>query len=405
MAGDLILTNCCIATMAENAAPYGLIEDAVLILSGDRIAWVGPRDAAPSAEGERQDLGGRLVTPGLIDCHTHLVFGGERSAEFEARLNGQTYEQISKAGGGIASTVAATRGLSAAELARAASSRLEALLKDGVTTVEIKSGYGLDLDSEREMLRGARLLGERGDVHVRTTFLGLHTVPATYRENAGDYVDLVINDILPEIAKEGLADAVDAYVEHIAFSADDAGRFFDAARRLGLPAKLHADQLSDAGGVRLASRSGCLSADHLEYANSGDLLEMAARGIVAVLLPGAFYTLREEQAPPVEALRRHGIGMAVATDCNPGTSPLTSLLLAMNMACTMFRLTPEEALAGTTRVAARALGLEREIGVIAPDMRADLAIWNAARPAELSYWVGQSLLECRVVSGKRLRSH
>ena len=346
------------------------------------------------------DGAGGWLTPGLIDCHTHLVFGGDRAGEFEQRLQGVSYEEIARAGGGIASTVAATRAASAAELRAAAQARLAALRAEGVTTVEIKSGYGLDRATEIRMLEVARALGETPGIEVRTSYLGAHALPREYASDRAGYLDLVCERVLPEIAARGLADAVDAFCEGIAFQPDEVARVFRAAQRHGLPVKLHADQLSDLGGAALAARFGALSADHLEYASEAGVAAMAAAGTVAVLLPGAFYTLRETRQPPVEALRRHGVAIAIATDCNPGSSPLTSLLAALNLACTLFRLTPEEALAGVTRNAARALGLG-DRGTLAQGQRADLALWEIGRPAELSYWFGRNPLQVVLQDGRR----
>ena len=346
--------------------------------------------AIDAAHTER--LEGRWLTPGLIDCHTHLVFGGDRSGEFEQRLGGATYEQIACAGGGIVSSVKATRAASEDELFASAMSRLAGLKATGVTTVEIKSGYGLDRETELKMLRVARRIGCEGGVRVRTTYLGLHAVPPEHRDDRAAYVDLAIDDILPAAHAQGLVDAVDAYREPIAFSTQEVSRLFVKARDLGLPVKLHADQLSNGGGAALAARHRALSADHIEHASEEGVVAMAAAGVVAVLLPGAYLMLRETQAPPVDLLRRHGVRMAVATDCNPGTSPVASMTAALNLACVQFRLTPEEALAGATREAARALGLLDQIGTIEPGKVADLAVWNVTRPAELAYWLGKPLL-------------
>lgn len=399
---DRLVTGCRLATMCVDLpGEYGAIDDAAVLIDAGRILWAGKRGDAPSADPiTTENLDGRWITPGLIDCHTHLVFGGNRADEFALRANGASYAEISAAGGGIASTVRATRGLDVDALVRAARPRLRALRKDGVTTVEIKSGYALDLEGELNMLRAARRLGIEEGIRVRTTYLGLHALPSEYAGRTDDYVDQVIDVILPAIAAQGLADAVDAYVESIAFNRDQAARFFDAAAALGLRAKLHADQLSDAGGTRLAADTKALSADHLEYAEDDALATLATAGVVAVLLPGAYLTLREARPPPVAALRRHKVDIAVATDCNPGTSPMTSMLLAMGLACTLFRLTPAEALAGTTRNAARALGLELELGTISSGLAADLAVWDIASPAELSYWLGYSQLHCAYVAGR-----
>lgn len=399
MTKDRLLTDCHVATMSEGGAAYGAIEDAAILIRDGRIAWVGPRDQRPAGDGaETERLGGRWVTPGLIDCHTHLVFGGDRSGEFEQRLGGASYEDIARSGGGIVSSVRATRAASEADLFASAMTRLEGLTGTGVTTIEIKSGYGLDLETELKMLRVARRIGREGRVRVRTSYLGLHAVPPEHRDDRAAYVDKAVDEILPAAHAEGLVDAVDAYCEPIAFSEQEVARLFDKAASLGLPVKLHADQLSDSGGAALAARYGALSADHMEHATEAGVAAMAEAGVVAVLLPGAFLMLRETQAPPVELLRRHGVAMAVATDCNPGTSPLASMTGALNLACVQFRLTPEEALAGATRNAAKALGLAQH-GVIAPGAVADLAVWDVARPAELSYWLGKPLLHRRYLVG------
>lgn len=398
---DLLLTDCHAATMTGDE-PYGAIAAAAIGIADGRIAWIGTAADLPAHRATAtESLGGRWVTPGLIDCHTHLVFGGNRSAEFEMRLKGATYQEIAAAGGGILSSVAMTRGASEDDLVAATSRRLRALKRDGVTTVEIKSGYGLDADSETKMLRAARRAGMAEGVAVITTYLGLHALPADYKGRPDAYVDHVIDAILPCVAAEGLADAVDAYVEPIAFSVAQAERFFAAAGALGLKTKLHAEQFSDSGGAQLAARHAALSADHLEYVGDEGLAAMAAAGTVAVLLPGAFLALRETQLPPIERLRALGIPMAVATDCNPGTSPVTSLLAVLNLACVLFRLTPEEALAGATCHAARALGLG-DRGTLAAGQRADLAVWEVERPAELCYWLGAPLLDRSYVGGKPL---
>ncbi|HZV85867.1 MAG TPA: imidazolonepropionase [Brevundimonas sp.] len=397
---DLRLTECRLATMVEGGAPYGAIEDGAVLIADGRIAWVGPRAELPPHTAARSEaLGGRWVTPGLIDCHTHLVFGGDRSGEFEQRLGGATYEEIARAGGGIVSTMAATRAASEDQLYASALTRLEGLKASGVTTVEIKSGYGLDRDAELKMLRVARRIGREGGVRVSTSYLGLHAVPPEHQVDRAAYVDLAIDDILPAAHAEGLVDAVDAYCEPIAFSGPEVARLFEKARALGLPVKLHADQLSDGGGAALAARYGALSADHVEHSTETGVRAMAGAGVVAVLLPGAFLMLRETKQPPVDLLRRCGVAMAVATDCNPGTSPVASMTAALNLACVQFRLTPEEALAGATRVAAKALGLEGECGVIAAGMAADLAVWDIERPAELCYWLGKPLLHRRYLAG------
>ncbi|MES2948618.1 MAG: imidazolonepropionase [Pseudomonadota bacterium] len=386
-----IWTHCNAATMAPGAEQaYGLVEDAALVVEGERLAWVGPHAELPAEWLDRcsalSDAGGALITPGLIDCHTHLVYGGDRANEFEMRLNGSSYEDIAKAGGGIASTVQATRAATSEELQASTARRLRMLLLEGVTTLEIKSGYGLALEHERKCLAVARVLGQQYAVDVRTTFLGAHAVPPEFAGRTDDYVDAVLQ-MLPVLHGQGLVDAVDGFCERIAFSTAQMERVFAAARHLGLPVKLHAEQLSDSGGTQLAARYGALSCDHLEWLSPEGAQAMAAAGTVAVLLPGAFYFLRETKLPPITLLRKHGVPMAVSTDSNPGTSPCTSLLLMLNMACTLFRLTPEEALAGVTRHAAAALGLT-DRGVLAAGKRADFVLWNVQRPAELAYALG-----------------
>ena len=384
-------THARIATMqADAAAPYGLIEDGALAVRDGRIAWAGPRSELPAALREgavEHDAQGALITPGLIDCHTHLVYGGDRAGEFEARLNGASYEEIARAGGGIMSTVRATRAASDEELLRQSLPRIAALLAEGVTTLEIKSGYGLDLASESKMLRVARRVEQVMPVSVRTTFLGAHALPPEFKDRPDEYVDAVIG-MIPTLVADGLADAVDAFCERIGFTAAQTERIFAAAREHGLPVKLHAEQLSDQGGAALVARYGGLSADHLEHLSAEGIAAMDAAGTVAVLLPGAYYFLRDTTPPPVAALRAAGVPMAVATDNNPGTSPMTSLLLAMNMVCTLWRLTPLEALAGCTINAARALGLDGEVGTLEVGKRADFALWQIARPADLSYAFG-----------------
>jgi imidazolonepropionase len=386
--------------MTPGGAAYGAVDDAAVLIHEGRIVWIGPRPELPSAEAaETHDLDGRWITPGLIDCHTHLVFGGNRADEFEQRLRGASYEEIARAGGGIVSTVAATRDASEDDLLRSAVSRLVGLTGTGVTTVEVKSGYGLDLQSERKMLRVARRLGEAAGVRVRTSFLGLHALPPEFRHDRAAYLELMIDEALPALHAEGLVDAVDAYCETIAFSPEEVARLFDKARDLGLPVKLHADQLSDGGGAALAARYRALSADHVEHAGDAGIAAMAEAGVVAVLLPGAFLMLRETKTPPIEELRRHGVAMAVATDCNPGTSPMASMLAAVTLASVQFRLTPEEALAGGTRHAARALGLQAETGTLEAGKAADLAVWDVETPAELAYWLGKPLLHRRYLGG------
>ncbi|KAB8062498.1 imidazolonepropionase [Janthinobacterium sp. FT14W] len=382
---DLVIHNVHLATMEHG---YGELLDAAIAVKDGRIAWFGPGDELPASGAVLHDGQGCWLTPGLIDCHTHIVHAGNRSDEFEARLNGASYEEISRAGGGIMSTVRATRAASDDELLRQSLPRVLALLAEGVTTLEIKSGYGLDADSEAKMLRVARRIGQTLPVSVRTTFLGAHALPPEHAGQADAYVDLLCAQMLPALAGDGLVDAVDAFCERIGFTPAQTQRMFEAAQALGLPVKLHAEQLSDLGGAALVARYGGLSADHLEFLSEEGVAAMAQHGTVAVLLPGAYYFLRETQPPPVAALRAAGVPMAVSTDCNPGTSPMTSLLLAMNMACTLWRLTPQEALAGCTIHAARALGLQRETGSLAVGKRADFALWRIARPADLSYALG-----------------
>ena len=395
---DLVIRNAHLATMA-GAAPYGALRDGAIGIAGDRIAWLGAARDVPGGAARTLDAGGHWVTPGLIDCHTHLVYAGNRADEFEARQKGATYAEISQAGGGIAATVRATRAASTDELVAQSRQRLAALACEGVTTIEIKSGYGLDAANERKMLEAARLLAEEAGVEVRRTLLAAHAVPPEYAGRADDYVDAVCRDIIPAAARERFADAVDAFCENIAFTPAQTRRVFDAARSHGLAVKLHADQLSDTGGAALAAEFGALSADHLEWTNEAGVAAMARAGTVAVLLPGAFHVLRETRMPPIAALRAHGVPMAVATDCNPGTSPVVSLVLMLNFACTLFRLTPEEALAGVTRNAARALGLA-DRGTIAAGQRADLAAWDIAEPAELPYMIGGSPCAGIVRGGK-----
>jgi imidazolonepropionase len=390
------------ATMAPGTRPYGLIDDATIVIEGERIAWIGPDAALPATHesAAEHDLQGALVTPGFIDCHTHLVYGGHRAHEFELRLNGATYEEIARAGGGIRSTVAATRAASDDALFACAAQRARALMAEGVTTVEIKSGYGLALEHEARMLRTARRVGTELPVTVKTTCLAAHALPVEFEGRPDDYIDAVCI-WLPALHEEGLVDAVDAFCERIGFTLAQTRRVFDAARALGLPVKLHAEQLSDQGGAALAAGYGALSADHLEHLGDDGVRAMAASGTVAVLLPGAFYFLRDTKLPPIEGLRAHGVPIAVASDHNPGSSPGLSLLLMLNMACTAFRLTPEEALRGVTANAARALGL-RDRGTIAAGQRADLAMWDVAHPNELSYWFGRNACTARWVAGQRV---
>ncbi len=393
----MLLTHLNLATMNGG---YGLLADATVHIEGDSITWAGPRAAAPKLPAI--DCGGRLVTPGLIDCHTHLVYAGNRANEFEMRLNGASYADIAKAGGGIASTVKATRAASEAKLLASGLSRLDTLLAEGVTTIEIKSGYGLDVETELRMLRVARLLGKERPVDVVSTFLGAHTFPPEFKDRRKEYVDLVCNQSLPAAASAGLADAVDGFCEGIAFSVEETERVFQTAKALGLPVKLHAEQLSNLGGAKLAARYGALSVDHIEYLDEEGVAAIAASGTTAVLLPGAFYYLREKQHPPVAALRSRNVPIAVATDLNPGSSPVHSLLSAMNMACVLFGLTPEEALLGVTANAARALGL-KDRGVIAPGMKADLVLWDAERPGDLAYPLGFNPLAAVIRNGEVVR--
>ncbi len=397
---DLLLTDCRLATMAQGGGPWGAIEDGAILIRDGRLAWVGPRADLPAHDAARTErLDGRWVTPGLIDCHTHLVFGGNRAHEFERRLTGVPYEQIAREGGGIVSTMTATRAAPEDDLLVSALDRLSGLTATGVTTVEIKSGYGLNLDDELKMLRVARRVGAAGGVRVSTSFLGLHALPPEHRADRAAWLDLMIDHVLPAAHAEGLVDAVDAYCEPIAFTREEVARLFDRARSLGLPVKLHADQLSNGGGGALAAAHGALSADHVEHIDEAGVVAMAAAGTVAVLLPGAFLMLRETTPPPVDLFRRHGVAMAVATDCNPGTSPLASMTAALNLACVQFRLTPEEAVAGATRHAAAALGLSAEIGTLEAGKAADLAAWDVERPAELCYWLGKPLLHRRWRAG------
>jgi len=399
---DAFFTNLHLATMTEG---YGELHDAAIAVADGRIAWLGPGAQAPQPDDPRAiyDGGGCWLTPGLIDCHTHIVHAGNRSDEFEARLNGATYEDIARSGGGIMSTVRATRAASDDELLRQSLPRVASLLAEGVTTIEIKSGYGLSFADEAKMLRVARRVGKVLPVSVATTFLGAHALPPEFAGRADDYIDEVCRTMLPQLAELGLADAVDAFCERIGFSSSQTERVFEAARALGLPVKLHAEQLSDQGGAELVARFGGLSADHLEHLSAAGIAAMASAGTVAVLLPGAYYFLRDTTPPPVAALRAAGVRMAVATDCNPGTSPMTSLLLAMNMVCTLWRLTPQEALAGATRHAARALGRQADIGTLEVGKRADFALWDIARPADLAYAIGFN--PCRaVVHGGVLRT-
>lgn len=393
----ILLTHATIATMTDG---YGLIEDGAVVTEGDRILWVGPMVDLPKAHHSlpAHDCHGRLLTPGLIDCHSHIVFGGHRAVEFEMRLNGASYEEIARAGGGILSTVTATRAASDTELLASALARADLMIAAGATTIEVKSGYGLTVADELKMLRVARQIARHRPLRVLTTHLAAHAIPPEYKGRPDAYIDEVAIPSLQAAAAEGLIDAVDAFCEGIAFSPAQVERLFHAARALGLPIKLHAEQLSDLKGAVLAAGMGALSCDHVEYIGPDGVQAMAAAGTVAVILPGAFYTLREPQAPPIAAFRAAGVPMAVASDFNPGSSPIASLPLSMNMACTLFRMTPLEALQGTTRHAARALGLT-DRGIIAPDQLADLCLWDATHPAELSYRIGATPLHARIFGG------
>jgi imidazolonepropionase len=401
---DRLWINARLATMRPGFWPYGSVADGAIAVEGERIAFAGVA-AEVKAKPEQFaheviDAGGRWITPGLVDCHTHLVFGGDRADEFEQRLGGKSYEEIARAGGGIRSTVRATREASEERLIAGALPRLDRLLAEGVTTIEIKSGYGLTVADELKQLRAARALGAMRRVDVRKTLLGAHALPPEYQGRQGDYVRLVCDEMIPRAAQEGLADAVDAFCEKIAFTPAETETVFASAKRHGLPVKLHADQLSDLGGAALAAKHRALSADHLEWSAEEGIAAMAEAGTVAVLLPGAYYFLRETRMPPIDSLRRHKVPIALASDVNPGSSPALSLLLMLNMACTLFRLTPEEALAGVTRAGAQALGLGEDRGVLAPGYRADFVLWDIERPADLAYWIGANPCHQVVKDGK-----
>lgn len=402
---DHLLLDVGLATLLDNGVPYGAVEHGAIGWRDGRIAFAGPVTELAGEPHELarhvESLPGTWVTPGLVDCHTHLVFASDRAQEFEQRLEGASYEEIARAGGGIVSSVRATRAASEDELLRQSLPRAKALLADGVTTLEIKSGYGLEPDAERRMLRAARRIGEELGIDVRTSFLGLHALPPEYAGRRDDYVSLVCDIMLPSLAAEELVDAVDAFCEGIGFTAEETERLFTKATALGLPVKLHAEQLSDLGGAALVARHGGLSADHLEWTSDDGVRAIAEAGTVAVLLPGAYYALRDTRPPPVDTFRRHNVPMAVATDLNPGTSPLLSLRLAMGMACTLFRLTPEEALRGATVNAARALGLA-DRGTLEAGQRADLAVWNIRHLPELCYWIGGNLLRESWIGGERV---
>ena len=392
-----LLTNLHAATMLSTDTAYGMVKDAAIALKDGKIDWIGPHADLPAVyQGyDATSLDGRLVTPGLIDCHTHIVHGGDRAVEFEMRLNGASYEEVARAGGGIVSTVTATRAASESDLLTDALRRVDVLIAEGITTIEIKSGYGLDVDTELRMLRVARAIAKHRPIRVLTSFLGAHATPADYKDRDDAYIDGVCIPALRAAHAEGLVDAVDGFCEGIAFSPTQITRVFDVAKELGLPVKLHAEQLSNLGGAKLAARYGALSADHIEYLDEDGVKALADAGTVAVILPGAFYTLRETQSPPIATLRKYGVPMALATDINPGSSPLNSLLLALNMGCTLFRMTPEEALRGVTVNAARALGL-LDVGTIAAGQRADLAVWDVKHPAELAYRIGFNPLYTRI---------
>ncbi|TFF27267.1 imidazolonepropionase [Jiella endophytica] len=395
--------NARLATMRPDLPGLGVVDAGAVLARDGSIVFAGPEAELPSdlvGDAETVDCEGRWITPGLIDCHTHLVWAGNRAKEFELRLEGASYEEVSKAGGGIVSSVRSLREASEDRLVAETLPRLDHLIAEGVTTVEVKSGYGLDLENEAKALRAARRLGAERPVKVRTTFLGAHALPPEASGDKAAFIDKVAREMLPAIAAEGLADAVDGFCEGIAFSPEEMALVFDAAKAAGLPVKLHADQLSDLGGAALAARYGALSADHLEYTSEAGAAAMAKAGTVAVMLPGAFYFIREKKVPPIEAFRKHGVAMAVATDCNPGTSPLTSLLLTMNMAATLFRMTVEECLLGVTRHAASALGLQGEAGTLEAGKSADLAIWDIESPAELVYRIGFNPLHARVWRGR-----
>jgi len=392
------------APLSDDRNQDGVLRDAAVAVTDGRIAWVGARRELPD-EPERcaaqvVDLDDRWITPALIDCHTHVVFAGSRTSEFVQRQRGADYAAIARAGGGILATVAATRGASVDELVAAALPRVLTLRAEGVTTLEIKSGYGLDLDTERRMLQAARRLGAETGLRIVTTYLGAHALPPEFAGQPDAYIDFICAEVMPALAADGLVDAVDAFHEEIAFDGPQVERVFARAQELGLPVKLHADQLTDGDGAALAARHAALSADHLEYTSDAGIRALAASGSVAVLLPGAFYGLGGGQAPPVPAFRAHGVPMAIATDCNPGSSPTTSLLTMMNMACRLFGLTPDEALAGVTRYAAQALGLEHECGTLEIGKRADLVAWDIDEPADLCYWLGRNPARRVVVGGE-----
>lgn len=395
-----IWTNVNLITMQENDVPYGLIENTAMVIENDYVAWIGPEKELPNHyDYEMEDAKGDYMSPGLIDCHTHLIYGGNRIDEFEKRLNGVSYEEIAKEGGGILSTVQATRDATEAELIKSANKRLSHLKAEGVTTIEIKSGYGLNTETELKMLSVARTINVNNDIDVIATFLGAHAIPDEYKNNRDDYIDLIINEMLPKIAEQKMATAVDGFCETIGFQYQEMEKIFIKAKELGLNVKLHAEQLSNQNGAKLAAKYGALSADHLEHLTEDAILNMKEAGTIAVLLPGAYYTLRDSKCPPIDLLRKHKVPMAVATDCNPGSSPVLSLKLMINMASTIFQLTPEEAIAGVTRNAAKALGL-RDRGLIKEGMLADLVRWDIEHPAELAYYVGGIQVKSVIKNGK-----
>jgi imidazolonepropionase len=402
---DILLLDCHAATMVAAAdRPYGAIHDAAIGIEGSRLSFVGTSETLPAAPEDcarrLRRLDGAWITPGLIDCHTHLVFGGNRAREWEMRGQGASYEEIARAGGGILATVRATREESLDSLAASAARRMRTMAGQGTTTVEVKSGYGLDLETEMKMLRAAALAGDVSDVRVSRTFLGAHAIPPEFARTRKAYLDLICDEMIPAVAREALADAVDAFCETIAFTCEETERVFVAAKASGLPVKLHAEQLSDSGGAALAAKYGALSADHLEHVSESGIAAMKKAGTVAVLLPAALYFLRKTQKPPVDGLRRAGVPIAIATDCNPGTAPVAAPLVALNMGCTLFGLSPDEALTAMTRNAARALGLEKEIGTLEVGKRADLALWEIDEPGELAYWIGADLLADRYYHGR-----
>lgn len=398
---DLLIRDVHLATMCESAVPYGIVENGALAISDGRIAWLGPVAEMPAnGDCETRSLPGQWLTPAMIDCHTHLVFAGNRAEEFEQRLKGVSYEEIARSGGGIMSTVNATRNASDDELQSATARRLHALKREGVATVEIKSGYGLNTETELRLLKVVRALGANSGLSLQSTFLGAHAIPVEYQGKSGEYIDHVCDEMLPAAHEAGLADAVDAFCENIAFSADEVARVFECARSLDIPVKLHADQLSDGGGAALAAGFNALSADHLEFTSSKGVQALAEAGSAAVLLPGAFLTLGETQLPPIAAMRDNGVRIAIATDCNPGTSPICSLRTVMNLARSLFHVTPEECLAGVTRNAAHALGLARDRGTLEVGKRADVAAWDIGHPRELSYWMGLNEITDLFIAGE-----